>query len=181
MQRRQPTRRDIEYLRLQAFTYVFASLFMFFNLGIIPYILGLIIGIIFAAITALYLLAPFWRVIFDVAERFNGVFSLGVYIATVALLIQEVLKSPISLAKVIGVLVFLIILVTQDIISIFWDIQGRQQNVPLRVIVATRLRQLGFVVSFFTLLLLAFNITGMGNPLLWLASSIVLVALGSII
>lgn len=171
---------NLNYLRSQAFAYAFASLLMFGNMDAIdsiPSVIPLVFGCIFVLIAAFYLAAPFWAITANWAEQFNRYLSGGLYFATVALLILEALKTPISTLKLAGVVFLLLILIVQDIVFIYRDTAARARRRGVTRVAVLRLKQLSFVVGLMTFLFILFEIKGVGNPLLWLSGAVLLIAL----
>jgi hypothetical protein len=169
----------LNYLRSQAFAYAFASLLMFASMNTtdsIPSMIPLVIGCVFALTAAFYLAAPFWSITTHWAEQSNRYLSGGLYVATVALLILEALKTPISVIKVVSVICFLIILVVQDIVLIYRVTARRARRQGARRVIVLRLKQLSFAIAIMIFPLILFEVKGFGNPLLWLSGAVLLIA-----
>jgi hypothetical protein len=145
--------------------------------GSIPSVIPLVIGCIFALTAAFYLAAPFWAITANWAEQSNRYLSGGLYFATVALLILEVLKTPISALKLAGVVCFLLILIVQYIVFVYRGTATRARRQGVTRVIALTLKQLSFAVGLMTFLFILFDIKGVGNPLLWLSGAVLLVAL----
>jgi hypothetical protein len=143
----------------------------------IPSMIPLIIGCVFALTAAFYLVAPFWAIIANWAEQSNRYLSGGLYVATVALLILEALKTPISVLKLGGVVCLLLILIVQDIVFVYRGTATRVRRRGGTRVIVLRLKQLSFAVGLMTFLFILFEIKGVGNPLLWLSSAVLLIAL----
>lgn len=162
--------------RIHVFAYVSVSIFLITQGNELSNSFIEIIGVLFLipALLLLLSLLPI-RILKKCAEYVENFSLLSLYFVVIMIFIKEsfdwvALTQNTTILWVIPAI--LLVFVIYDVISIIKDFYSRAETIGTRKTVIRQLKILSFVLTYFVLLLLAFGIQGLGNPVFWLIPAV---------
>ena len=162
--------------RIHIFAYVSVSIFLLAQGKQLSNKLIEVVGWLFLIPAFLLLLSllPI-RILKKCAEYVDKFSLLSLYLVVIVIFVKQsfdwvALTQNTIILWVIPVL--LVVFVLYDIISLITDILSRAKITNTRETVIRQLKILSFVLTYFVLLLLAFNVQGLGNPVFWLIPAV---------
>lgn len=158
--------------RIHIFGYVLAFIFLFIEGGRLSNVLIQVVGVLFL-VPALLLLMGQFRVttLKRIANYADDISIFPMYLATITLFIKEIF-SLINFTQRVELLwiipVVLLAIIVYDVIEIAKDTKIMAVSIGNKAAVSRKLKILTFVIIYFLILVLAFNVQGLGNLVFWL-------------
>ncbi len=162
--------------RIHIFAYASVSIFLLTQGNKLANPFIEIIGVLFLIPILILLLSllPI-RIFKKCAEYVNNFSLLSLYLVVIAIFIKESFDW-VALTKNTTILwvipVILVAFVLYDVISIIKDSYSRAKTKGTRETIIRQLKILSFVLTYFVLLMLAFGVQGLGNPVFWLIPAV---------
>lgn len=180
MQQRNGT--QIYYILLQAITYLIAGVFLLtFKETELPANTLQIIGVIFLGLGFALVLATFCSFLMRWVSRLDKIFLLGLFLATLAILIKTLVDAAGSMTLFYSILAFIILIPVALINDYLRDMREQQREVGTRTILIKSLKAVAVATSMFAGLLTIFKVSGMGNPILYLSVGLLSLAIASML
>lgn len=158
--------------RIHIFGYVLAFIFLFIEGGRLSNVLIQVVGVLFLVPALLILIGQF-RVakLKRIANFADDISTFPMYLATITLFIKEIFSlvnftQQVELIWVIPVV--LLAIIVYDIIEIVKHTKAMAVSIGNKVAASRQLKILTYVIIYFLILVLAFNVQGIGNLIFWL-------------
>jgi len=158
--------------RIHIFGYVLAFIFLFIEGGKLSNVLIQVVGGLFL-VPALLILAVQFRAskLKRIANFADDVSTFPMYLATITLFIKEIFSlvnftQQVELIWVIPVV--LLAIIVYDIVEIIKVTKAMAVSIGGKAAASRQLKLLTFVIICFLILVLAFNVQGIGKPVFWL-------------
>ncbi len=163
--------------RIHIFSYVLASIFLYIEGGRLSNEQIQVGGILFLIPAFLILIAQRRDGILKrIAKSADDVSSFALYIIVIVIFIREVFNW-VNLTKQIEVLwaipIVLFTFIVYDIIDIVKDTRTMARLRGKKETAIRQLKLLSFFLIFFTLVILAFDVQGIGKPIFWLTPAVI--------
>ena len=163
--------------RIHIFAYVFASIFLYIEGGGLSNSLIQMVGIVFLIPAFLLLLGQLRiGILKRVAKFADDIASFSLYVITIVIFIKEMFNW-VNLTEQIEVLwaipVVLFAFIVYDIIDVVQDTRAMARSTGKKASAIRQLKVLSFVLIYFVLLMLAFDVQGIGKPFFWLTPAVI--------
>lgn len=158
--------------RIHIFGYVLAFIFLFIEGGRLSNVLIQVVGALFLVPALLVLIGQF-RVakLKRIANFADDISTFPMYLATITLFIKEIF-SLINFTQQVELLwiipVVLLAIIVYDISKIVKDTKAMAVSIGNKAAASRQLKILTYVIIYFLILVLAFNVQGIGNLVFWL-------------
>jgi len=163
--------------RVHIFGYISAFIFLCIEGGKLSNVLIQTLGILFLVPAFLILIAQFRVAILKRVAKFaDDVSSFPMYIIAIAIFIREVFDW-VNFTQQVQVLwvipVALLAIIVYDITNIVKGTRAMARSMGKKATAITQLKVLSFILIYFVILVLAFDVQGFGKPIFWLVPALI--------
>ena len=158
--------------RLHILAYISAFIFLYIEGGRLSNMLIQVVGMLFLVAAVLILIGQLRFVVLKRVAKFaDDVFTFPMYIIFITAFIKEVFDLANSTKQVEllwAIPVVLLGIIVYDIIGVVKDTRENARLIGKKATTIRRLKVLTFVLLVFVLVVLAFDVQGIGKPIFWL-------------
>lgn len=163
--------------RLHIFAYVSAFIFLYIEGGRLSNVLIQAVGILFLVPAFLILIGQLRVVVLKRVAKFaDDVSSFPMYIIAITIFIREVFDW-VNFTEQVEVLwaipVVLLAIIVYDITDIVKGTRAMARSIGKKATAIRQLKALSFVLIYFVLFVLAFDVQGIGKPIFWLTPAVI--------